>query len=784
MRKLIVIVMVLILVALIGAVGYTYFKPQSNSQADALKSEINSYLYNSEYQEAFSMINEENSQYIDVLNNEIYNYANSLCEEALANLSADKLLEFKNAGGNYEIVNNAIREIETKTESNRIASENYVYAVYLYESRDFDAAKQYFDTIIPEDENYQNAQNYIAEMKNRDESWSNSTKGKIGYLNALAFDGEYLYVPFVLDGVDGIYKIDKNGNASEFFPLSYDAGTLVIKSINVVGDYIYFIAGENIGSGYTFESPYCIYEMKTDGSNLAVAAEGNFTDLYIKDDKAYAISREFGLLEYNMYFSSYNTIAQGIVPEFSVTDEGIYYTVQESYRYDNVNSVYFYNGAESELIESKAYLHYYDFGDKYLKEWKYSSSMEIINYGAEGSETSIRSADMCNIYGILEGQILYSRNGSLGREVLYTYQISDMQTLQISGDKEVLGYSIKGIFYEQDKLVIEKAGKLYFSNIAGTAQQEIINLQINDSQLQSNSEIIRHLSNEDIYEDSADAITISVISDKQNWHYKDDNLNITIEKRYVEKYDCNVYVTHIFTNDYSLFTTGNALDSDTSNKTYTAATISDKYHAIYAQNTDTFLDSRNTDRGIIIRNGKVVRTNLLYDMVALFDDGSMKIYRNGDSVTGEQLVADGAMLSFSFGPILVENYEINRNCAAADLAERNPRSAVGYVEPGHYVMIACDGRDNDVSRGLNMIQLAQLFEDEGCSLAYNLDGGMTTVVLFMGNHVTHRPAYKSGNQWFFYRKVAEIFYVGTSGQSPMDLDAYTYDYSYYMDNVK
>ena len=49
--------------------------------------------------------------------------------------------------------------------------------------------------------------------------------------------------------------------------------------------------------------------MKTDGSGLMIAAEGNFLDLYIKNDKAYAISREFGLLEYDRDFSTYKPLA-------------------------------------------------------------------------------------------------------------------------------------------------------------------------------------------------------------------------------------------------------------------------------------------------------------------------------------------------------------------------------------------------------------------------------------------------------------------------------------------
>ena len=168
-------------------------------------------------------------------------------------------------------------------------------------------------------------------------------------------------------------------------------------------------------------------------------------------------------------------------------------------------------------------------------------------------------------------------------------------------------------------------------------------------------------------------------------------------------------------------------------------------------------------------------------MLAFFDDGRMEVYCAEDKITGKELIEKGAFMSFSFGPILVEDYTALCECAFTSLYGRNPRSAMGYVEPGHYVMIACDGRNYSVSRGLNMIQLAELFEDEGCKLAYNLDGGQTTAVLFMGEYITQRPPRKEGSIQHLYRDIAELFYVGTSELSPADLEVYTCDYDYFQE---
>jgi exopolysaccharide biosynthesis protein len=41
-----------------------------------------------------------------------------------------------------------------------------------------------------------------------------------------------------------------------------------------------------------------------------------------------------------------------------------------------------------------------------------------------------------------------------------------------------------------------------------------------------------------------------------------------------------------------------------------------------------------------------------------------------------------------------------------------------------------DGRQDGYSKGLNMPDLAKIFEDLGCKCAYNLDGGGSAVMVF------------------------------------------------------
>lgn len=786
MKKTIVIILVCVLVILSALLTISLIRINNENKLNEQINEINSLLNSENYLQAYNNynVNEDKPQQVKDMVDE---YVARLFEDAYNDLSTEKLIAFKDAGWNYTKVNETITDIENILEQKAISNDNYNLGIENYNNRDFETAASHFEYVIVDDANYDIAQKYIAEIQNRIAGWDENIWGVNENHNAVCFDGEHMYIPYVLDGIDGIYKINSNFEAVDFFPLSDEAGTLVIEDINAVGDYLYFIAGENVGSGYTFNNPYSIYEIKNDGSGLCVVLEGNFTDLAIKEDKVYALSREHGLIEYDNDFNEVNTISAEDIAEFSLSDRGIYYVVQGDLTHESDNRSYFYDGAEEELLDTKEYLHLFGFGDEYIQQWQYNDYLESMFYYSDEEKTDIRNAGIYNFYGKINDKLLYSCVGSLGREIIYTYNFDSKVTEQLVGDYEIIEYEITGILYENDVVIMEQNDKVYFADatLANGVELAGADIDISDEMLKNNAQIIMHTKEDDTYLEEGQDEVISVIIDKQVWHYKDDAINITIEKRYVDEYDCNVYVTHIFTKDYNLFTTGNAnTESMVATTVYYASEITATYNMLYAQNTDTFLYDGNNHEGIIIRQGEVIRDTLSEDMIAFFDDGSMEIYRHGEDIDAQTLIDNGATTSFSFGPVLVDDYKVDLSCATVRLANRNPRSAIGYVEPGHYVFIASDGRDNSVSRGLNMIQLARLFEDEGCKIGYNLDGGMTTTVLFMGNYVTHRPSYNSGSQWFYYRRIAELMYFGTYDEQQNDLSQYTCDYEYFADNYK
>ncbi len=119
----------------------------------------------------------------------------------------------------------------------------------------------------------------------------------------------------------------------------------------------------------------------------------------------------------------------------------------------------------------------------------------------------------------------------------------------------------------------------------------------------------------------------------------------------------------------------------------------------------------------------------------LFRDGTMKVYdRRYDKFNYSEIEKSGLWQAWQFGPALVQNGEISKNNT---LKTRDPRNVLGYYEPGHYVVMTCDGGRNDAT-GMTGMELAEKMHELGVQEAINLDGGISAVMVFMGE-IINRP---------------------------------------------
>jgi len=248
-----------------------------------------------------------------------------------------------------------------------------------------------------------------------------------------------------------------------------------------------------------------------------------------------------------------------------------------------------------------------------------------------------------------------------------------------------------------------------------------------------------------------------------DWSYTSDRLQIQIQKIQTGSGSDQItyYVADVQTKDSSSLRSALADNSFGTNIKEDTSEIAEANQAIFAVNGDYY---GFREDGVIIRNGVLYRDEPTRDALALFDDGTIKTY-NENEISSSELLAQGATNTLSFGPILIQNGEItsdfssvkiDTNFGNRSIQKANPRTAIGMIAPNHYVFVVVDGRQDD-SRGMTLAELAQTMKDLGATEAYNLDGGGSSTMYFMGR-VVNNPLGRNQE-----RGVSDIVYV-TEGQ--------------------
>ena len=222
-------------------------------------------------------------------------------------------------------------------------------------------------------------------------------------------------------------------------------------------------------------------------------------------------------------------------------------------------------------------------------------------------------------------------------------------------------------------------------------------------------------------------------------------------------YNTTIYVADVWLSDPSALRTAFAQDSYGRNVSAVASAIARDNGALLAVNGDNY---GSRERGYVIRNGVLYRDTAARDQedLVIWADGSFSLIRE-DEVSADELLSQGAWQVFSFGPGLAEDGEILVSAdEEVDRAKAsNPRTAIGIIEPGHYVLVVSDGRTGE-SEGLSLYQLAEFMTDElGVDVAYNLDGGGSSTLVYEGA-VVNNPT--SGGRGVKERAVTDIVYIG------------------------
>jgi exopolysaccharide biosynthesis protein len=227
------------------------------------------------------------------------------------------------------------------------------------------------------------------------------------------------------------------------------------------------------------------------------------------------------------------------------------------------------------------------------------------------------------------------------------------------------------------------------------------------------------------------------------------------------------YTMHIFIMEIDLNNPKLRLEAATpfNVDTYAMQTVPDmaKYlepaegRVLAGVNADFFNTSTGEPRGILVRNGKVLKTTWANARSATF----MGVRKNGQVVIGNR--ADFAAMkddledALGGGPMLVKDNVI---LTQTDLSVE-PRTGVGLSSDGKLYFIVVDGRSFYYSNGITITDLGRMLKACGAGIAINVDGGGSST--FMIKHpqaedwqVRNRPSDGTnrpvGNAWMIVSK--------------------------------
>jgi len=218
------------------------------------------------------------------------------------------------------------------------------------------------------------------------------------------------------------------------------------------------------------------------------------------------------------------------------------------------------------------------------------------------------------------------------------------------------------------------------------------------------------------------------------------------------------YVADVTFDDITQLKSAFAQDSFGQNITEDPSDIAADVGASFAINGD-YYGFRTS--GIEIRNGVAYRDDGARVGAVIYTDGTMAVY-DETSTNADELFADGAWMTLSFGPARVDDglivdgidqVEVDTNIGNHSIQGDQPRTAIGMISANHYVFVVVDGR-SDANAGATLPELAEIMVSLGATEAYNLDGGGSSTMVSDGEVINDLSG--TGDE----RAVSDILWIG------------------------
>lgn len=225
--------------------------------------------------------------------------------------------------------------------------------------------------------------------------------------------------------------------------------------------------------------------------------------------------------------------------------------------------------------------------------------------------------------------------------------------------------------------------------------------------------------------------------DAGHWEYRTDTLSIIIDRHtwMTGKHPQCMYVAHIRMREMDCFRGIVSSNYAVASASEPPWRLSRNFRSVLAITGDNLNNADLDFKGILIRNGMLFADGDGEATLVMDKDMTLRLVHPGE-VSGIDLMDSGILHTFSFGPVLVENGEVNPDVHKHRVQRGNPRCGIGMVEPGHLIAIVVDGRDPSRAYNITLTEFAEIFAEQGVEMAYNLDGGSSSAMIFMGESIS------------------------------------------------
>ena len=257
------------------------------------------------------------------------------------------------------------------------------------------------------------------------------------------------------------------------------------------------------------------------------------------------------------------------------------------------------------------------------------------------------------------------------------------------------------------------------------------------------------------------------------WSYKSSTLSIQIQEytgnstNTKNKMEFPYYVADIRMRADE-FRTGFGHESRNGMTSANALDIAKRYRAVLMVTGDNIRNMDADKKGVLIRDGYLYGNGRKGDVMAWHPEQLViEVIPKEKLISAQVIMEDGVENAISFGPLLikdgvkVDSKTLERNW----LYTTNPRVGIGMQEPGHFIVVVGGYRSDNpkANLGWNLVEFADLMESLGCTQAYNMDGGVSACMIFMGERLNRGGSKKD---WSALRNLPDGIIFGYSPNIP------------------